>query len=265
MSGFQGYDQWKTASPYDDCDDEHCAYCGADLPDDVTDYTDNDENAVMDGYCNVACQAEGDKGNISPRYGLPPAPNDEQWEQIRALHRHLGTWRADHKPAPATLEDISEYFPTGDFRWDDDDPGDAHVYCCGERDCPVQWHEAFYNTTIERKDGKLIIDVHEGDSDGKWFRTSIWAEDYLDEECFDVPSQSDDWDNSGVGYHFGEYAMRSYFVGWLEYWLDAAETGKDPCNQLMMRSHTDKGFNWVDACIKAAQSNADALPIGEKK
>lgn len=258
MSGFQGYDQWKTASPYDDYDDEHCAYCGADLPDDVTDYTDNDENAVMDGYCNTECQAEGDKGNISPRYGLPPAPNAEQWERIRALYAHLATWRQTNQPAPATFEEIAEHFPEGDFRWDDDDPGDTHVYCCGERDCPVQWHESYWNTTIERKDGLLTIDVHNGDSDGNWDIDCSW------EERWNGPSQSDDWLNSGVGYHFGEYALRSYFVGWLEYWLDAAETGKDPCNQFMMRAHTDKKFNWVEECLKSADRNAEALPLKDE-
>lgn len=251
MSGFQGYDQWKTASPYDDYDDEHCAYCGVELPDDVTDLSDEIENAIMDGYCNAECQAEGDKGNISPRYGLPPAPNAEQWEQIRALYAHLAAWRLDHVPAPAVLSDISADFPEGDFKWENDDPGDTHVYCCGERDCLVQWHEAYYCETIERKDGKLTIEIHDGDSDGNWDINSAWEE-------------GEDWDASGIGYHFGEYALREYFVGWLQYWLDAAETGKDPCNQLMMRSHLGKDFNWVDACIKAAQSNADALPIKEK-
>ena len=249
MSGFQGYDQWKTASPYDDYDDEHCAYCGADLPDDVTDYTDNDENAVMDGFCNVQCQELGESGEISPRYGLPPAPNEKQREQIKALWDHLAQWRRENTPAPATLADIAEHFPDGDFRWDDDDPGDAHVYCCGERDCPVQWHEAFFNTTIERKEGKLIVEIHEGDSDGNWDINCGWEE-------------GENWDASGVGYHFGEYALRQYFVGWLEYWIDAAETGKDPCNQAMTRPQ--KHSEWIDFCIKAAQSNADALPIKKK-
>jgi len=248
MSGFQGYDQWKTASPDDDHDDEHCAYCGADLQDDVTDYTDIVENAIMDGYCNPECQAEGDKGNISPRYGLPPAPNGDQQKQIRALWDHLSEWRANCRPAPSTFADIGELLPEGDFRWDDDDPGDAHVYCCGERDCPVQWHEAYYNTTIERKDGKLIIEIHDGDRDGNWDINTSWEE-------------GEDWEGSGISYFYGEGALRQYFVGWLEYWIDAAETGKDPCNQLMMRSHLDKDFNWVDACLKAAQSNADALPL----
>ena len=246
MSGFQGYDQWKTASPYDDDDDEHCAYCGADLPDDVTGFSVADEGAVMHGFCNYACEENWKGGEISPRYGMPPAPNEEQWKQIRALYAHLAQWRADHQPDPDTLEELSESFPDGDFKWDMDDPGDAHVYCCGEKDCPMQWHEAYFNVIIERKDGKLSIEIHEGDSDGNWDITCGWEE-------------GEDFANSGVGYNFGEYALRQYFVGWLEYWLDAAETGRDPCDQAMTRPQTDN--KWVDFCIKAAQSNADALPL----
>ena len=237
MTRLRGYDQWKTASPYDDYDDEHCAYCGADLPDDVTGYS--------DGYCNAKCETLGSGGEVSPRYGLPAAPTQEQQKHIKALWDRLH----DHKytpPKPATLAEVSESFPEGDFRWDCDDPGDAHVYCCGEKDCPVQWHEAYYETMIERKNGKLTIEIHTGDSDGNWDCDTSWEE-------------GEDWDNSGVGCHFGEYALRNYFTGWLEYWLDAAETGLDPCHQLSMKTHLDKGFNWVDACIKRAQSNARVL------
>ena len=51
MSGFQCYDQWKTASPYDDFDDEHCIECGAKLKDDPA----RDECWQFDGYCTKAC------------------------------------------------------------------------------------------------------------------------------------------------------------------------------------------------------------------
>jgi hypothetical protein len=239
------YDQWKTASPYDDYDDEHCVYCGADLPDDVTGYSDEDENAVSLGYCNTKCETLGSGGEVSPRYGLPAAPTEDQHKQIKALWDHLRKYKC---PKPATLAEVSEHFPEGDFIWDDSEPGDAHVWCCGEKDCPVQWHEAYYNTVIERKNGKLSIEIHTGDSDGNWDFDTGWEE-------------GEDWDNSGVGCHFGEYALREYFKGWLEYWLDAAETGLDPLHQLSMRSRSAKDFNWVDACIKPAQSNANALPI----
>jgi hypothetical protein len=52
MSGFQGYDQWKTASPYDDFDDEHCMECGGPLKDEPA----PDEDHQFDGYCSPACE-----------------------------------------------------------------------------------------------------------------------------------------------------------------------------------------------------------------
>ena len=215
----RGYDQWKTASPFDDEMD----------PEDIRLPIPYDMDSSI----------------------LPESmrPNDEQREQIKALHDHMLTWRSTNTVKPATFEEVSECFPEGDFKWDNDDPGDAHVYCCGERDCPVQWHEAFYCETIERKDGKLTIEIHDGDSDGNWDINTAWEE-------------GEDWDNSGVGYHFGEYQLRMYFYHWAEYWIDAAETGKDPCNQTMTRPMGPS--EWVDFCIKAAKSNVDALPLKEK-
>lgn len=56
MSEFQGYDQWKTASPYDDWDDEHCAYCKKELPINTSSLSDEDETSVFDGFCNTQCE-----------------------------------------------------------------------------------------------------------------------------------------------------------------------------------------------------------------
>ncbi len=234
------YDQWKTASPYDDYDDEHCAYCGADLPDDVTGFSVENESAVMDGFCNRACAESGASGDISPRYGLPQI-TEEQQKRIDALWTHLSNWRMQTPPAQVTLADIGEYFPDGDFKWDEDDPGDTHVYCCGEKDCDQQWHEEWYTTKIERKDGKLTIEAHDSDD-----ICAGWKE-------------GEDFIASGISYYFGESHLNSYFVGWLEYWLDAAVTGKDPCNQVMTRPQ--KPSEWVNFCIKASQDNANCLKL----
>ena len=49
MSGFQGYDQWKTAAPEEDYwDEDYCCVCGKDLP----------ESVLEDGdaFCDKSCE-----------------------------------------------------------------------------------------------------------------------------------------------------------------------------------------------------------------
>ena len=58
MKSIPGYDQWKTASPYDDFDDTICACCGYDLNGDqceVGDWSD-------DGFCCQDCQIDYEDG-----------------------------------------------------------------------------------------------------------------------------------------------------------------------------------------------------------
>ena len=251
MSGFNEYDQWKTASPYDDYDDEHCVYCGADLPDDVTDYSDADENAISEGFCNVTCESTfmDNGGNPSPNWGKPHLTK-EQEIRLFGLRAKIYSFRKLHKPQYAKLTEVLEYLPDGDFHWDDSDPGDANVYCCGEKDCPTQWHEAYYNVEFERKDGKLEILVHSGDCDGNWDYDDGWTE-------------GENFQNSGVAYHLGPDTMNDHFMGWAEYYLDSAITGDDPCNQLMMRQHLKKIPNWIDICLDAAENNIKYLRVSK--
>jgi hypothetical protein len=59
------YDQWKTASPYDNYDDEHCAHCGADL-----DYTQDSDGPIDDGYCSEECRRGEHVPCVRPMYDL---------------------------------------------------------------------------------------------------------------------------------------------------------------------------------------------------
>jgi len=77
MTGFQGYDQWKTASPYDDYDDEHCDVCGMKLDPDPP-----DDSPAFEGFCSTACQdgkehwhelcALTEPGQSTPTMWTPP-------------------------------------------------------------------------------------------------------------------------------------------------------------------------------------------------
>ncbi len=68
MSGFDGYDQWKTASPYDDFPDDQCFCCMVKLSDESNEYTDN-------GYCCKECMKDKEDAKCSipvirPLYNL---------------------------------------------------------------------------------------------------------------------------------------------------------------------------------------------------
>lgn len=48
------FDQWKTASPYDDFDDTSCWHCGEKLPD----KTDERKPWIDGGYCSFECATD---------------------------------------------------------------------------------------------------------------------------------------------------------------------------------------------------------------
>ena len=53
-----GYDQWKTASPYDDIpDDGSCVQCGNKLPDDI-----KEDTPQWEGFCGMNCQQRHEMG-----------------------------------------------------------------------------------------------------------------------------------------------------------------------------------------------------------
>jgi len=230
-------------APYNqEFDDEHCVYCGKDLPDDVTGFLEIDEVAVDDGYCNAKCEKDyEDNGyQVSDNYGKPN-PTDEQLETIKWIHNEIYKWKRDHVRKVITLDEFLDIFPKKGFTWDDAATSDGHAYCCGEKDCPVQWHLAYYMVNASRVDDKLTVEAMSGDEDGNWDLDATWEEgDNLDE----------------ISWHFGGESMNEYFMGWTEYWLDAATSGKDPCNQVM-----ETPESWVAFCIAGAHNNLKYLKM----
>ena len=228
-------------APYNqEYDDEHCVYCGADLPDDVTGFSVADEGAVMDGFCNLAHEQDYEKHGPSEDWGKPQWDTSQE-DRRKALHNSIFEWSRDHKPEPGKLKDILEFIPEGDFKWDAE-PGDWDVYACGEKDCDQQWHLNCFYEIFERKDGKLSIELYECDMSGHDL-TGGWEE-------------GEDWDSSDCAYHFGSEPMNSHFKGWAEYWLDAAASGDDPCDQILK---VVPPAEWIDFCLDAAESNVSYL------
>ena len=54
----RGYDQWKTASPYDEYDDTICFVCGIEL---VFSGDDDGTEPQYNGFCSKECEAEFDE------------------------------------------------------------------------------------------------------------------------------------------------------------------------------------------------------------
>lgn len=232
-------------APYNQVeDDEHCVFCGADLPDDVTGYSQTDLDGVDEGFCNATClHAWTENGECpSPDWGKPhfTAKQDERRKQ---LHNAIWNWSRKHENEYGKLEDLLPHLPEGDFHWDDGEAGDWHVYNCGEKDCPQQWHTVAYTEEFERKDGKLSITLHSVDQDGNWDVDGGWE-------------QGEDFDKSEAAYALGPERSNDYFRGWAEYWIDAAITGDDPCDQIFKPVIATE---WIDFCLDAAANNVKYL------
>ena len=109
-------------------------------------------------------------------------------------------------------------FPEGEFKWDQDEAGDAHVYNCGDSDCPIGWHRSYYTTSFAREDGKLSVTVHSGDEDGNWDFCDGFEEDNISEE---------QWREFYTVW-LSEVSSHDYFRGWANYHLECAQSRSDP-------------------------------------
>lgn len=239
----RGYDQWKTASPYDDELDWSdmgivCPKCGIDCVEDL----DTTNYPVVDFYCDD-CRYEWTQDVNKP------AITPEQKNTINAIENELQELeRTRKRNTGLTIDEFFENCPDGDFKYESDEAGDWHVYCCGEKDCEQQWHLVAYAENIGRENGKRYVELMTVDSDGDWDYTSGYDERENDKET--------DW------YFFAkEIANQTdeFFQGWAEYWLDSAITGKDPCNQILGPIKE----NWTEFCIEAARDNLEYLKMGK--
>lgn len=187
------------------------------------------ENCAWEQECtddDVQRQAKFD-ANLKPRI-------DACWDKI---HKHVS------KPSTMTPDEFFKdlNMPEGDFKWEAETI-DWNVYCCGEKDCDQQWHTVAYSQEIGREKGKLYIVNHSCDQDGNWDVDGGWKEGES------VKSFQDECNPP----------MDDYFRGWAQYWLDAIETRKDPCDQI---TRTVPDGEWVEFCLKAAEDNVKYLKM----
>ena len=172
-------------------------------------------------------------------------------DRIKPLWARLHA--ADISPQDRKISSLADMFanaPDGDFKWDDNEAGDWHVWCCGERDCPSQWHKAAYALDMGREGGKRYVEARSVDEDGNWDFDASWDEREGQTES--------DWDE------FARYTldgqMDEFFKGWARYWIHCAETRTDVLSE---SSKSPSDADWVDFCISAAEDDIKYLEMGK--
>jgi hypothetical protein len=236
------HDQYLTASPYDDEGPDwaeppynvRCPKCNGDIFEEW-----GGDYPTYDFRCD-------DCGHEWNQNVEKPAMTDDQEKRIQELKSEVTKLRIGqkYKKGPPIDDFFESLDVEGDFHWDNQEAGDWHVYNCGEKDCPVQWHLMAFSEVFGRENGKRYVEIHDVDSDGNWDINHAY-----DERDGDTPEHW--WEISDVMANMSD----SFFLGWAEYWLDAATTGNDPCDQCI---GTVKE-NWVDFCIKAVEDNIKYL------
>lgn len=176
MKSIPGYDQWKTASPYDEFDDTICACCGYKLDGDQCEIGDWSN----DGFCSKDCQYDYEDG-FSPSVIYPITKMftylfGEHWrfdvEQLsRAVYKGTacGAWVAlgednrtlqvgsivEGSEAEVGPEVLSWPFTKEEF-WAaveriNEEACDIFDEChCAECGCEIGWNENVYCSECEK-------------------------------------------------------------------------------------------------------------------
>ena len=146
------------------------------------------------------------------------------------------------------LEDFG--FPDGDFDWSPSEAGDWHVYCCGEKDCDQQWHKEAYLLSAKRVGGILTLEEVSVDEDGNWDTDCYWTDD---------PAEDlEPFENSEVAMAEAR-CLFEYFHGWAEYWIDAASSMSDPCDETHTGPHGMTPESWVRFCFTCAEEHIRSM------
>lgn len=200
------------------------------------------------GCNNVNLPGEEDFDDSIPEELVTQA----QWDEINNLTEQFNDFKKKNnlKTMPFKMV-FGDNIPAGTFKWDNDDPGDAFAYKCGEKDCETGWHIAYWNDILGRKDGKLYIETIQGDESGNWETTDYWEEGEDPTEILGILAQR----------------MDDYFIGWGYYWLYCAknareilEAGKDPLEQVIRLSEI-KAEELVEFFLASAREDINYLKM----
>ena len=161
----------------------------------------------------------------------PPERSPEQMKRAAKVQERINNYP---RAKAWEVETIFEHAPDGDFCWDDQEAGDWHVYCCGEKDCERQWHKVAYTLTLKRHAGRRIIEQHSGDEDGNWEIENGWEE-----------GEENPWFFESLANESNEF-----FKGWASYNLHCFHGGKDVLGEAT-REHSPE--YWLKAAEEMLQ------------
>jgi len=156
----------------------------------------------------------------------PPERSPEQLKRAAKVQERINNYP---RAKAWEVEAVFEHAPDGDFCWDDQEAGDWHVYCCGEKDCERQWHKVAYTLTLKRHAGRRIIEQHSGDEDGNWEIENGWEEGEENPWFFEsLANESNEFFKGWASYnlhcfHGGKDVLEQAREQSPEYWLKAAE------------------------------------------
>lgn len=246
------YDQWKTASPFDDEQEkpvvENAVPYFPLLCPNCTNRCEWQEEVIMhDGPGAIGIGPEGgfrgwhceecDWDQECDDDG--PAQSSELKDRIRDIEKRL-TAIDDKSVVRLSLDDL-DFLPDGDFDWTDAEFGESVPSYCD--DCGT-FHSYSYATDFSRKDGVLTIEMWSCDQDG-------------DRDCYLSWSSDDgEFGLSEVAYELAEES-NTYFKTWARYWLWCAENLSDPLEAILKPNMI--GTQWIEFCIKAALENLEYL------
>lgn len=173
--------------------------------------------------------------------------SEELLEVVSDMYTRLREATSTYQITAATLSGLE--LPEGDFHWDNIEGGDWHVYCCGEKDCPRQWHKVCYAEEFKREKGVLTITRRSCDEDGNWEFDDEWSAS--DGTPFEESDMARSW---GSG-------LRDYFAGWAEYWLSCATSLRDPLGDANEGPERMQPERWVKFCTDAVEDNLKYLEV----
>jgi hypothetical protein len=183
-----------------------------------------------------------------------PHLTQEQRDRLDLLRDRLEACEVtpkDVKSVPSFEEWFESAAPKGGrgFEWKSPEAGDWHV--------SDKSLIAYAVDMGRRPDGTRWVEVSSVDASGNWDTEGGYDEQDLLGATEEEKAQA--WDEL-YRYDLSEWAnFWRFFAGWADYWLDAAEDGKDPCKQALVPLTVDLCLDWAEENLKSAEETAQRI------
>lgn len=193
-----------------------------------------DNSHAFDNYDQWKTTSPDDEYPDRPKRYRVSAKLQAEINQIREQLESVPHKKPEDYP---TIESFFTGVPTGDFEYKNEEAGDWYPWYCD--DCHT-WHKNAYGTDMGRRDDKLWVEVNSCDSDGDWSLDTAWEEGDNQDQWVEVMEVLD---------------LDRYFRQWCEYFLDCAETGKEPLDDFIGVSPRQ----FTRKCIESAREDLNYL------